>query len=235
MIAGQINQIANAVSVTAAATFTSRAVNGRGRMSVPATLVARIVQAVPAIATIQLRVKGRDQYGMPQIETTPVVSLVAKTNNYVYLAKIFSHVDSIEYISTVLGGADTMDMGIWPEWDPVGATDAANEHLHQANLGFALYRWTRDHQQGAGSPASPKFTLYDSVLAEEVPKVTYYNITLAGAVGFFTPVIGQADGADWESSTDKWYQPGPPAITWTPGQVVEISAFQRTALIGFSR
>ena len=234
LITGHIDQLVSARPVPAAAAFTAVTV-GNSRPSVPMTLTARVVQGAPAPATIRLRVKGRDQYGQPQIETTPQVSLVAKTNNYIYLSKVFSHVDSVEYISTVLGGGDTIDVGVWPEWDPVGATDATNEHLHQANLGIALYRWTRDHAQGVGSPASPKFSLYDPVTSFEVPKVTYYNISTAAGIGFFVPIIGQAAGADWEASTDKWYQPGPPAVTWLPTQFVEFSVYQRTPLIGFSR
>lgn len=101
------------------------------------TLVAQVVQATPVASTIQLRVKGFNQFWEEVVEVTPVVTLAAKTNNFVYLAATFAHVVSVEFRSTGLDIAgDTLSLGT--RWDWTRTNDATNEHLFGRNLGIAV-------------------------------------------------------------------------------------------------
>lgn len=120
-----------AVTAWTALTVNNRAVACLG------TLVAQIVQASPVASTIQLRVKGFNQFWEEVVEVTPVVTLAAKTNNFVYLAATLAHVISVEFRSTGLDIAgDTLSLGT--RWDWTRTIDATNEHLFGKNLGIAV-------------------------------------------------------------------------------------------------
>jgi len=102
------------------------------------TLVALLAQASTTTGTVQLRVRGFDQFGQYVEEVTPVVSYAAKTNNYIYLAKVFSYVTSVEFKSTGLDIAgDTLSLG--QRWDWTRTNDATNQHHAGRNLGIPIY------------------------------------------------------------------------------------------------
>lgn len=102
-----------------------------------ATLVALVAQASPTTGTIQLRVRGIDQFGEYIEELTPVVNLAAKTNNYIYLARVFVAVLEVAYKSTGLDIAgDTLSLG--QRWDWTRTIDGTNEHIAGRNLGIPL-------------------------------------------------------------------------------------------------
>ncbi len=110
------------------------------RLEWPSTLVAQVAQTSAVNATVRLRVRGFDQFGSVIEETTPTVMLVNKTNNFVYLAKVFAFINSVEYQSTALDIADdTIVVGTRFDW--VRTIDATNEHLAGRNLGIGFPLW----------------------------------------------------------------------------------------------
>lgn len=102
------------------------------------TLVALVTQGSPASGkTIQIRVRGFDQFGQYQEELTPVIAVANKTNTYVYLAKCFSHITAIHYRSSTLTIAtDTLSIGT--RWDWTRTIDATNDHQYGRNLGIPI-------------------------------------------------------------------------------------------------
>lgn len=121
------------VSVTA---WTALAMNNKS-MATLGTLVAQIAQGTPVAGTVALRVKGYNQFHEYVEEVTPVVTLAAKTNNFVYLASTFAYVVSVEFMSTGLDiASDTISLGT--RWDWTRTIDGTNEHLFGRNLGIAL-------------------------------------------------------------------------------------------------
>lgn len=123
-------------SSAAVTTYTSLTLAG-SRMNPPATLVAQVIQTSAAAGTLQLRVKGFDQFGERIVEETPVITIAAKTNNFIYLAKVFAYVDSIAFKSTGLDIADDT-ISIGTRWDWTRTVDATNAHTNGLNLGFGL-------------------------------------------------------------------------------------------------
>lgn len=118
--------------------WTSLTINS-GSVPFCGTLVAHIAQATPTTGTIQLRIRGYDQFGEYIEELAPSVSLTAKTNNYIYLAKVFSWVTEVAYKSTGLDVAgDTLSLG--QRWDWTRTVDASNEHHAGRNLGLPIMR-----------------------------------------------------------------------------------------------
>lgn len=117
-------------------TWTALTVNNRPAATL-GTLVAQIVQASAVVGTVQLRVRGYNQFHEFVEEITPTVVLAAKTNNFVYLAQTFAHVVSVDFMSTGLDIAgDTISLG--SRWDWTRTNDATNEHLFGRNLGIAV-------------------------------------------------------------------------------------------------
>jgi hypothetical protein len=217
-------------------TWTQITIDEVNRVPFPSTLCAHIVQPTAVVGTLRLRISGYDQYGMPQVETTPSVALVAKTNNYVYLSKIFSYVERVEFQSTGIDiGDDTINLGTRYDW--TRTIDAANEHLHGLNLGVALFRWTGQHQQGAANPARHKLENREPAGAIAGPyEVIGIQImeTAVVSVQEALPVIGQADGADWEASPDKWYIPATD-ITWTVAETAKVAVYHCSRATAFHR
>jgi len=129
--------IVNAGSVGVLAAWTALTLNGRIN-PYGGTLVVHVVQATPnAGNTIQLRIKGVDQFHEYVEELTPVVTLASKTNNFIYLAQPFTYVQSVEYLATGLEvGGDSISVG--SRWDWTRTIDGTNEHLAGRNLGFCL-------------------------------------------------------------------------------------------------
>jgi len=200
----------------------------------PTTLALRIVQSVSAAGTVRFRVYGRDQYGSRQIETTPVVAFNGGglTNHEIYLAKVFSWVDRIQFQSTTLDvGPDRINAGQVIKWTHTDT--GALEHLHSANLGVGLFRWMRHRE----SPVvvggdSPRMVDPDPFVGFELPEIRAWNHSTS-ALATYTPIIGQQDGADWEGSTDKWAIPLPTAGWSDPTNIVRVMVFDRTAMHGF--
>jgi hypothetical protein len=123
-------------SSAAVATYTSLTV-ASGRMNPPSTLVAHVSQTSAATGTLKLRVRGWDQFGEKIVEETPTVAIVNKTNNYVYLSKVFAFVTSVEFQSTGLDIADdTISLGT--RWDWTRTVDASNAHTAGLNLGWGV-------------------------------------------------------------------------------------------------
>jgi hypothetical protein len=231
--------IVNARPATTATAFTTVTV-ADDRVPFPCTLTVHLFQAAaetgPSVGGLRVRIKGRDQYGQYQEETTPNVSVAAKTNNFVFMSKVFARVDRVEYLRSRTSGtgpSDTISVGPRFQWNP--SNDGSNEYLNNDNLGVALFRWTREHQQGAASGLTHQFTRYDSITSLEVPKISAYNLTTNGVMNNFTPLIGIADTTDWEASTDKWHLPGTPAQAWGLNDIVEVNVHQLTRLDGFNR
>lgn len=203
-----------------------------GRVNFPSTLCCHLVQGTPVVGTVRFRVKGVDQYGDFQIEETPSVSYTAKTNNFIYLSKIFSRVLSIEFRSTGLDiASDTVRVGTRYDW--VATSDGTNEDIAIQNNGVALFRWTRDHAQGALNPGTRKIAQLDPIDAFEVPVVHMYNITVGTVTQHFVPIIGRVAAGAWEASPDKWACPG--GVTWGVTDIVQVSLLQHAKLIGFQR
>lgn len=126
------------VASAAVTAFTPLTLNNRN-VPFSGTLVAQIVQASNTTGTIRLRIRGYDAFGVYQEELTPTVSIVAKTNNFVYCAKLWSYVVSVEFQSTGLDIAgDTISLGT--RWDWTRTNDATNEHIAGRNLGIAIPR-----------------------------------------------------------------------------------------------
>lgn len=133
------NVNARPVGGTASAAVTAWTALTVASGSVPfcGTLVAQVIQSSTTTGTLQLRVRGYDQFGEYVEEITPVVSLAAKTNNFVYLAKVFAYVVSVDFKSTGLDIAgDTISIG--QRWDWTRTVDGMNEHVGGRNLGIAI-------------------------------------------------------------------------------------------------
>jgi hypothetical protein len=127
-----IGGAASAAVTTWTALTINNAVNPFGT-----TLVAQIVQASNTTGTVRLRIRGYNQFHEYQEELTPTVAIVSKTNNFVYLAKCWSYITSVAFLSTGLDVAgDTISIG--QRWDWTRTNDATNEHLAGRNLGFPL-------------------------------------------------------------------------------------------------
>lgn len=171
------------------------------------TLVAQVVQAAPATATIQFRICGLNQFGEEIEELSPVLDLAAKTNNWVYFSKVFSWVRSVEFKSTVLdSGADTVDIGQWFNW--TRTTDVNNEHHGGRNLGFAvlsrLGRQSKGDAWDEGRPIRNVELIRQSETREDeiIIDATYTptlplngsTVTIADKVYTFKTVLTPADG-----------------------------------------
>lgn len=114
------------------------------------TLVALIEQASPVAGTVQLRIKGFDQFHQEISTVTPVVTLAAKANNFIYLPHTLAWVTSVEFLSTGLDIAgDTLSLGT--RWDWTRTIDGSNEHLFGRNLGFAIFSRIGRRPEGYGS------------------------------------------------------------------------------------
>jgi hypothetical protein len=211
--------------------WTEITIDGVNRVPFPSTLCAHIVGA--PVGTVRFRISGYDQYGMVQVETTPSVALAAKANNYVYLSKIFSSVVKVEFQSTGLDiAADTINLGTRYDW--TRTIDAANEHTGGLNLGVALFKWTGEHRQGSANPARHKLEQKEPVNAFEVVKIIQYDLTGGLTPEVSIPIIGQADGADWEASPDKWFITTP-GIAWAVTDSVKVVVYQSSRAVGFHR
>lgn len=109
-----------------------------GRCNYPTTICVTVNQsAAPTTGTVQFRVRGLDQFGNYHEELTPVVNAVAKTNNFVYLAKVFSVVYEFAYKLSAFTGA-TMAVTVGQRFDWTRTIDASNEHLNGQNLGIGI-------------------------------------------------------------------------------------------------
>lgn len=116
--------------------FTALTVNNRSNPFC-GTLVALIAQSSNTTGTVRLRIRGFDLWGQYQEELTPTVNLVAKTNNYIYLAKLWSYVNEVAFVCTGLDIAgDTISLGT--RWDWTRTIDATNEHHAGRNLGLGI-------------------------------------------------------------------------------------------------
>jgi len=126
----------NAQVVGAAGSFATFTLNNRIQ-AYGGTLVAQIVQGAPVAGTVKLRVRGYDQFHEYVDELTPTLTLAAKTNNFIYLAKVFVHVDRVDLLHTGLAaGGDTLSLG--RRWDWTQTIDATNNHIAGTNLGLPL-------------------------------------------------------------------------------------------------
>ncbi len=129
--------------------FTNLALTGINRLQYGVTPCAHVVQASPNTATLQLRVKGYDQFGDSITETTPVVDLTAVTNNFVYLSKVFTYIEKVEFKSTGLDIAgDTLSLGSRFDW--LQTESGSNHHVAGENLGIGLPMRLAHRPRGAG-------------------------------------------------------------------------------------
>lgn len=150
------NQAVGGASSAAVTSWTAVTMNNRWNPYC-GTLTALVTQASATTGTFQLRVYGYDQFGQPLVEETPVVSLAAKTNNYIYLAHCFSYVVGVEYKSTGLDVAgDKLFLGT--RWDWTRTVDGTNGHWGGRNLGVPIMlrlgrRPEQDETTGRVQPA----------------------------------------------------------------------------------
>lgn len=101
------------------------------------TLCVLVTQDTPTTGTVQVRIRGYNQFGEYQEEITPVVAFVAKTSNFIYCAKVWSYIVQVSYKSAGLdSGGDAISLG--PRWDWTRTNDGTNEHLFGRNLGIAI-------------------------------------------------------------------------------------------------
>lgn len=184
-------------SSAAVTTYTSLALAGN-RMNPPSTLVAQIIQASAVTGTVRLKVKGFDQFGDRITEETPSVDLVAKTNNFIYLAKVFAWVDSLEFQSTGLDIAgDTISLGT--RWDWTRTVDTTNAHTNGLNLGFGL-------PVRVGAQANTSLTVRVPRSTSPVPVKAYatlsvptnpadgHTVTIDGKAYTFQAILTNVDG-----------------------------------------
>lgn len=102
------------------------------------TLVVQVVQsATTVVKTLRLRIRGFDQFGQYQEELTPTIVLAQKTNNFIYCAKLFSHITAVHYRSTQ-ADPTTDTIAIGTRWDWTRTTDGTNEHQYGRNLGIPV-------------------------------------------------------------------------------------------------
>ena len=150
------------------------------------TLVALIAQGTPVAGTIQLRIKGFDQFGQEINSTTPLVTLAAKTNNYVYLSHTMAYVTSVEFVSTGLDiASDTISLG--QRWDWTRTNDGTNEHLHGRNLGIAVMM--RLARRPTGPATTRKFS---TPLPAHMPFFGMFNTAVAQSL---LPSVHQSNQA----------------------------------------
>lgn len=107
-----------------------------------ATPVVQIVQSAPATCIVQFLVRGIDLFGQLVEELTPQVTIAAKTNNFIYLSKVFWKVTQVRYSSVVLD-SDTSTVSVGTRFDFTRTIDAANEHIAGNNLGIPIPIWMR--------------------------------------------------------------------------------------------
>ena len=107
-----------------------------GRINNPMTLCAQINQGAPANGTFRIRLRGRDMFGQAQEEVSPVVDLRNDTDNFIYLAKVFSVVDAVEYqVDSLTAG--TLFVG--PRLDLVRTeTPGTVHHIGGYNQGIGI-------------------------------------------------------------------------------------------------
>jgi len=121
------------------------------------TLVAQVIQGTPSNCTLQLRVRGYDQFHTYIEEITPVINLVNKTNNFVYLAKTFAHVVSVDYKSSIADIA-TGTLSLGQRFDWTRTIDATNHHHNGRNLGLALPMRVGQHLDLAAPGTTARFS-----------------------------------------------------------------------------
>lgn len=159
-----------------------------------ATLVAQVVQASATTGTLRLRVRGYDMFGQYQEEITPTVNLVAKTNNFVYLAKVFSFVTEVAYQSTGMDIAgDTLSLGM--RWDWTRTNDATNEHIAGRNLGIPVPMRLAFQPGGAVSPTTKR-------LASPLGGKPKLNM---GSVPYTSPVFGDDFVQQWDGYAKAYF------------------------------
>jgi hypothetical protein len=149
LLVSKATQIVNGQAVGgpsgAAVTTYTELTKASNRVPFAGTLVATITPGV--VGTIALRVRGFDQFGERCFEQTPVVALTVATTNYVYLSKVFSLVESVQFVSTGLDSlASTISVGT--RWDWTRTEDGNNHHIAGRNLGIPLPLMMRYRPEG---------------------------------------------------------------------------------------
>lgn len=196
-----------------------------GRCNYPTTLCVTVNQsASPTTGTVQFRVRGLDHFGNYHEELTPVVNAVAKTNNFVYLAKVFSVVYEFAYKLSAFTGA-TMAMTVGQRFDWTRTIDASNEHLNGQNLGIGI-PITMDFRP-LGAPSGTARMTTDTLVPQAraaIGTLTFANnaannetVTIDGIVYTFKNALASANdvlvGASAAASCDNLFA----AINLTSG------------------
>lgn len=163
------------------------------QLDFPSTIVAQVIQTVPATGTLQLRVRGYDQFGTFTEEITPVVTLTNVTNNFIYLSRVFLRITEVAFKSTSMDSANCT-ISIGSRWDWVQTEDASNHHIGGANLGWGVLKWMRKNASGSvvdGTRYNNDPLLPRGLFAAQTLTVTE---TLAVAATGTLTATGLADG-----------------------------------------
>jgi hypothetical protein len=137
MLATDLTRVVNAFALTldTGSVWNTATVN-IGRLCYPSTLCARFNQPAGLVSDfVRLRVRGLDMFGNHVEEVTPSVTIEAKTDNWVYLAKVFAVVLSVEYQD---GAFTSIALSLGQRFDWVRTNDATNQHIAGVNLGIGL-------------------------------------------------------------------------------------------------
>lgn len=186
--------IVNSVTVGAPAgapitTYTTVALAGQ-RVNWPSTLVALLSTLAPGEGTFQLRVKGFDQFGNEQVEETPEMTFEATTNNYYYLAKVFSFVTEVAYKSNGVDDGAPFSLSLGQRFDWVRTVDANNNHHYGENLGLGLPLLLRHRPQGGvGGNLQQSHDLFPDAVAASGT----LTVTTTAATGTLTVGAGIAN------------------------------------------
>lgn len=125
--------IVTAVAVPDAATFTDLTVK-KWVFSTAQTPTVTIVQSAPATGTVQIRMRGYDPRGEWIEEISPSLGISAKTNNHIYMSRLFREVVEVAYIASGMSVGATIAVG--QVNDLARTNSAGTQHIAPTNFGF---------------------------------------------------------------------------------------------------
>lgn len=190
MLLTAVTSIVSNVVLSSPVTTYTVVTQAGNRLVYPSTLTLLLTQAAALTGSLQVRIRGFNQFGDFIEEETPLIAIEAKSNNFIYCAHVFSIVSEVAYKFTGAGTTPALNVGQRFDW--VRTVDASNAHTAGYNLGIGLPMWLRYRQQGpqVAGPSTIGVRLFDFNLR---PKAEVAAATMTLGV---LPLDGQTHSID---------------------------------------
>lgn len=196
LVESVVDAIVTTVAVSDQASFTNLTVKA-WVFATAQTPTVTITQTAPGVGQLQVRVRGygpREEYIE---EITPLVGVVAKTTNHIYLGSLFKKVTEVAYIAS--GMTIGAMIGVGCVNDLARANSGTVQHIAPGNLGF----WVPGQRS---SRMDPPFSLGETCDPNE-PEVRYcHGRNLTTTRGWLmlpgAEIVGFSESG-WAVSDDK--------------------------------